>query len=296
MTRFNNRDFFEGNDFLFYIAPYRIDSNEVVEPHSHEFFEFVYIAEGFGKHMYQGQSYTISEGDVFVIEPGKEHGYRVDENTYLLVYNVLFQPIVFKKEIEALSQIHSFVNFFYVEPFLRETMDFECRLTLNLNERMEMIFLLNRLVKDYQEKGLGYRLLIKTRMLEMFIFLSRCYNERVRYPMREYAVEESELFRQIGEFIERHYNRPLSLEQVSRFCGISQSAFTTKFKQHFGRSFVTYRNELRIRVAKGLLAETEEKILAISQKVGFQDLSFFHKVFKQSVGMSPGKYREKVKK
>lgn len=294
MTQLSNRNFLEGDDFLFDIAPYRIRNNEVVELHSHEFVEFVYVAEGRGRHIYGGKSYTISEGDVFVIEPGREHGYYGDEKVYLTVYNILFQPVVFKKEIDALSQFHSFVNFFYVEPFLRGTIDFEYCLTLNPNERMEMIFLLSRLVKEHCEKGLGYRILIKTRMLEMLIFLSRCYHHREHHPMKS-SVEEPELFKQIGEFIELHYNRPLSLEQVSHFCGMSQSTFTARFKQYFGKTFVTYRNEIRINVAKELLTHTEEKILSISQRVGFQDLSFFHKTFKQYVDMSPGVYRKKTK-
>lgn len=293
MKRLNNKDFFKERDFLFYITPYRFHSKEVIETHSHEFIEFVYVADGTGKHLYQGQSYSISIGDVFVIEPGKKHGYQASGSKSLLVYNIIFQPTVFRNEIKALSKFHSFVNFFYVEPFLRETKNFEYRLTLNANERMEMIFLLDRLVKDYKEKGLGYHLLIKTRMIEMFIFLSRCYDARMHNPMQEIDVSESELFWQIAEFIERNYNRPLSLQQISQFCGMSQSAFTAKFKQYFGKPFVTYRNELRINAAKDLLKNTDEKILSISQKTGFQDLSFFHKVFKHFVGITPGKFRIK---
>lgn len=295
MTRLRSQDFLESDDFLFDIAPYHIHNHKGVELHSHEFVEFIYVAEGTGQHVYQGKSYKISEGDVFVIEPGKEHGYQGSEKDDLLVYNILFQPVVFKREIEALSQFHSFINFFYVEPFLRETVDFECRLTLNPNERMEMVFLLHRLVKDYQEKGMGYRILIKTRMLEMFLFLSRCYHHRQYHPMLKTHVEESELFRQIGEFIELHHHHPLSLEQVSHLCGMSRSTFTTKFKQYFGKTFVTYRNEMRIKVAKELLVNSEEKISSCSQRVGFQDLSFFNKVFKQYVGMSPGQYRRMTK-
>ncbi|MDF2662966.1 MAG: AraC family transcriptional regulator, partial [Paenibacillus sp.] len=69
-----------------------------------------------------------------------------------------------------------------------------------------------------------------------------------------------------------------------------------KFKQYNGKTFIEYRNEIRIRIAKELLAGTDGKILHIAQEVGFDDLSFFNKLFKQLEGISPGKYRQQIRR
>ncbi|MNW07977.1 HTH-type transcriptional regulator YesS [compost metagenome] len=78
-------------------------------------------------------------------------------------------------------------------------------------------------------------------------------------------------------------------------CGMSQSAFTSRFKQYMGKTFIEFRNEIRIRIAKELMLSTNTNILQIAQEVGFDDLSFFNKLFKQMHGISPGKFRRSQK-
>jgi AraC family L-rhamnose operon regulatory protein RhaS len=125
----------------------------------------------------------------------------------------------------------------------------------------------------------------------MFVFLSRCYDQMLHKPMTALATEHKVIER-VAEFIELHHANPLSLAQVSQMCGMSQSAFTSKFKQYMGRTFIEFRNEIRIRTAKELMLATNSNILQIAQEVGFDDLSFFNKLFKQMTGLSPRQFRK----
>lgn len=109
--------------------------------HSHEFTELVYVAEGAGEHIYNNQPYNISQGDVFIIDPDAEHGYSVQKDENLLVYNVLFLPNWLKNDFEALFQMSSFLDFFYVEPFLRNEARFQSHLRLTSVEQLEMLML-----------------------------------------------------------------------------------------------------------------------------------------------------------
>ncbi len=289
MFQLRNDAFLESPEFPFDASPFRILDNKPIEPHSHEFIELAYIAEGNGTHSYEGRNYKISAGDVFVIEPGAEHAYWVDSGTSLLVYNILFTPGLLKSEIEMLSSVTPFVNFFYVEPFLRSTVRFQTHLKLDLYEQLEMRTLLDRIVLEIKDKRLGYRIVTKTRLIEMFVFLSRCLDSR-NSPSPSFRVDDNMLVH-ICNFIERHYAQPLSLNQVSQLCGMSASAFSAKFKQHTGRTFIEYRNAVRIRAAAQRIAHSDMKMLAISQEVGFDDLSFFNKLFKVQLGVTPGQYR-----
>jgi hypothetical protein len=81
---------------------------------------------------------SIKEGDVFIIEPEKIHGFEVGNHENLKVYNLLFQPKFLKQEIESLSHWESFLSFFYVEPFLRETVHFKDHLNLTYNQQTEI--------------------------------------------------------------------------------------------------------------------------------------------------------------
>lgn len=288
-----NDAFLESSDFPFFAGPYRIEEHAPIKPHSHEFIELAYVAEGIGVHRYKGEPFRIGAGDVFVIEPGAEHAYEVSEGSSLLVYNVLFIAGLLKSELETLSEVTPFVDFFYVEPFLRSAVHFQSHLRLDVYEQLEMKGLLDHIVAEFKSKKLGYRIVTKTRLIEMFVFLSRCYALH-QSPSPSFRTETNMLVR-ICEFIEQHYAQPLSLPQVSQLCGMSPSAFSAKFKQHTGNTFIEYRNKVRLTIAAHRIQLTEEKILTISQDVGFDDLSFFNKLFKQQYGLSPGQYRRQLK-
>lgn len=285
-TRYLNDVFLESQNFPFFIGTYKVDAD--IELHCHEFVEMVYVAEGEGLHIYDGQNHIISVGDVFVIEPETEHAYGIIKGTPFVVYNILFLPSLLKLEIEALSAVTPFVDFFYMEPFLRNAVRFQSHLKLEAQEQLEIINLLDRIIAEFQEKRLGHLMMTKTLLIELFLFLSRSYATLQQSPAPR---STEKVLKHICEFIELHYAKPLSLTQISQLCNMSPTAFAVKFKHFTGRTFIEYRNEIRIRVATAHLTGSSDKIMVISQEVGFDDLSFFNKLFKQYTGMSPGAYR-----
>jgi AraC-like DNA-binding protein len=292
VIRHNNEAFLESAEFPFYAAPCLVKSGEFIPAHSHEFVELAYIASGCGEHQYnQGEFHRISEGDVFMIEPGVEHAYRVDSQNQLLVYNILFDPSLLKTEIEALSTVTSFIDFYYVEPFLRNKVHFNAHLSLKPYQQVEIKTLLDRLIMEFKDKKIGYRILTKTRMIELFVFLSRYYQE-IESPLKLLDTDER-VMHYIQEFINIHYAQPLTLAQISQLCGMSASSFSVKFKHCIGHTFIEYRNEVRILMAQKFLTKTNLKIASISQEVGFEDLSFFNKIFKKITGLSPSDFRKR---
>lgn len=64
------------------------------------------------------------------------------------------------------------------------------------------------------------------------------------------------------------------------------------FKEETGMSITAYINQVRIEKSKQLLADRSYSLVDISNIVGFDDQSYYTKVFKSITGMSPGKYRE----
>lgn len=290
MTLYTDDNWLESKEFPFFTAEYHFYRGELIPAHSHEFIEFIYVVEGTGVHEYRGQSYNISEGDVFIIEPYVSHSYQANTDQ-LFVHNVIFQPSMLEKELSVLSQFTSFIGFFYIEPFFRNHANFQTHLKLGQHEHIEIMIQLDRLLQEFTKKEMGYNVVIKSRLIELFVYLSRCYSKREQQQWPPIQ-DESTLFQDISNFIQSHYSQPLSLEQVSHLCRMSQSSFSVKFKQHFNKTFVEYRNGIRIQVAKGLLMKTNQKISSVAEQIGFEDLSYFNKLFKREVGTSPIKYRQ----
>lgn len=95
------------------------------------------------------------------------------------------------------------------------------------------------------------------------------------------------------EMIDRQYADPgLSLNMVAEQVGIHPSYLSRLFKENLGVSFLDYLGELRVERAKELLRGTELAVKEIAQRIGFQSMPTFFRVFKKYCGMSPGQYRE----
>ncbi len=99
---------------------------------------------------------------------------------------------------------------------------------------------------------------------------------------------------QAKEFILEHYNDDLNMAVVSNYVSMNYSLFSYSFKQYTGQNFVNYLKEIRIEKAKELLAETDMKIVEISQTVGYENEKNFMKIFKAVCGVTPGEYRKNM--
>ncbi|GEM_PF-1461640 len=97
--------------------------------------------------------------------------------------------------------------------------------------------------------------------------------------------------RQVMQFIQNHYNDPLSLPAVAREFGMSEGHLSRNFRKYSGIPFIKYLNAQRIEAAKRLLSDNTVKIQAISTSVGFRNITHFERIFKNQTGISPKAYR-----
>ena len=93
-------------------------------------------------------------------------------------------------------------------------------------------------------------------------------------------------------YIKHNYMRKISLEDVASHVFLSASYFSKVFNEGVGCSFNNYLNKVRIDASKRLLMDKSLSIVDVSNISGYEDQSYFNKVFKKITGMSPGRYRE----
>jgi AraC-like DNA-binding protein len=83
----------------------------------------------------------------------------------------------------------------------------------------------------------------------------------------------------------------ISMQEAARAINYSETYFCKMFKQQFGQNFTTYLTEYRINEAKKLLKQPYMNVKEVSAKVGYTDSSYFARVFRRSVGISPSDYQ-----
>ena len=103
--------------------------------------------------------------------------------------------------------------------------------------------------------------------------------------------KNSELIRRAIQYIAQNFASPISLEDVAKYVHLNPAYFSTLFKQSTGSSFKEYLNMVRIEESKRLLTNTDYSIINIAVSTGFEDQSYFAKVFKRYTGLTPKQYR-----
>jgi len=106
------------------------------------------------------------------------------------------------------------------------------------------------------------------------------------------GVRHASALRKAERFIWENYHRKISLKEIADVSGLSAPYFSTIFKEEMKENLSTYLNRLRVEKASSMLRETELPINGISAACGFEDQSWFSKIFKHYTGYSPCQYRE----
>lgn len=94
------------------------------------------------------------------------------------------------------------------------------------------------------------------------------------------------------DLLELSPEHPLQVGDLARLCNMSESHFFLCFRNSMGRSPMDYRTHLLILRAEQLLLTTELSITEISDRLGFGSETYFRRIFKSQVGVSPREYRK----
>lgn len=141
--------------------------------------------------------------------------------------------------------------------------------------------------QDYLPSLLGLHNMEEIRTWFVDKMGSACRNVAVKKEERSVSVIE-----RARKFIDSHYNKDISLDDVSREVDISPYYFSKLFKEETGRNFVEYLTEIRMNRAKELLMSSDMSMKEICSEIGYADPNYFSRTFKKNTGLTPTEYKE----
>lgn len=167
---------------------------------------------------------------------------------------------------------------------------------------VEFSFLLARILSDRKEDASFNNALSllfcspteKDPLGEPEAFLSKLTDDFFRIllpslPETEHTVD-SAVVRRVIEYVEENYAKDISLETAANAVFLSVPYLSRLFKAEYGTNFNHYLNEVRIRHAKKLLLVPYSTTSDVALSVGFENPSYFSKVFKRITGLTPRNY------
>lgn len=181
-------------------------------------------------------------------------------DAYLVEFNMLLDDICI-----ALSPkpfIIDNLNQFYIEKTMREIVD--C----------------------YETAPLSYPLLKS----KIYSILARLSSEKSTYNDKIYETISPAL-----EHMDQSPYDSVSIEEYAKMCGLSCGGFRRLFKQYMGKSPRRHIIDNKISAAKRLLEESNLSVREISEILGFENTSYFCRLFKERVEVTPSEFREKIK-
>lgn len=154
-----------------------------------------------------------------------------------------------------------------------------------LHEITELFFELNRI---WTRKRPGYLIRCRAIITEIMYLLIRHLESSVHDSHYYDTIEK------IAHHISVHYNKSFSLSELTDMSGISESHFRSLFRTIIGYAPVEYQHRIKVHKAKDMLLSGDCNVSEAAERVGFQDIYYFSKVFKKITGISPSKIGRQV--
>ena len=124
------------------------------------------------------------------------------------------------------------------------------------------------------------------------VWLSSVINRYISYTFEFQEVKHTDTIHKVLQYIKENYMKKITLEDISEHVYLSRAYLSRIFKEEMDISLVNYINKIRVEKSKILLRDHSLSLAGIANLVGFDDQSYFSKVFKSATGMTPGRYRE----
>ncbi len=127
-------------------------------------------------------------------------------------------------------------------------------------------------------------------------WLAGTLNRFMRHVFDMMDVKHTEAMHKVKEYMNYNYTRKLTLEEAAAIVGYSPAYFSRIFKDEMGLTFKEALNSIRIERSKSLLLSSQASISEICSMVGFNDQSYYCKVFKKLSGVTPDRFRKRSRR
>lgn len=237
-----------------------------IYPHWHENIELLYCIHGSGEAVIDSRQVPLCAGGLTVVNSSRLHYTKA-----------LSEQVVYYCLIVDSSMLERFHLFAEQREFMEFVQSDEAR------RRFE------RIITEMQEKRLCYEAVVKGEIAALMAHLMREFSS----PGREEG--KSDMVKQGIRYLKKHYREPLSVDSVAEAAGFSRYYFCRGFKSMTGYTVNEYLRFLRCREAERLLRETNCTVSDAAAACGFDDVSYFTKIFKRQTGNLPSKIRKEKK-
>ena len=256
-------------------------------PHSHNFFEITYVIRGNCTFLFEGESATLSEGDLCIVSPGSGHSLPLEPGC--LAISVMVRRSTFDSVFSGLLTQKDLISLFFRN---------------SLYETKRANYILLKTGSDPMAFHTMQQLVCETNMMDQYandcsvsllnLFLARALRaSSAEITLRHYEgySESGSDFALILQYIQRNY-QSVTLSGLAKKFHFSETYLSKLIRKNLNQNFTDVLRSLKMNHAMDYLMNTSMKVSEIAEKVGYDSVDHFSRTFRNVYGVSPMEYKK----
>jgi AraC-like DNA-binding protein/mannose-6-phosphate isomerase-like protein (cupin superfamily) len=252
--------------------------------HWHDEMEFFWLTEGRALFRLNEEQILLKANDCLVVPAGAIHSAESIQGDPFCFEALVFHPSMLQSAIADQCTLE------YVNSMITGSCSYSN--PVSVHGTSDYLSIIKELIWLNENQPRGYEIGIKGLLFQAVFYLYR--DSLVKDTSLSTRLQSTiDRMKPVIAYINKNYNKKITEDRLAEIANLSKFHFIRCFKKMTGRTPIDYINYIRILMAQRLLEQSDDKILSIALEVGFDDLSYFYRVFEKHNGQPPGVYREK---
>jgi len=251
--------------------------------HTHDYVEVIYMCSGETTHIVNGKTIRLQPGELLFMNQSATHEVCRPGKTDIAV-NFIVLPDFFSTALSAIGEEETPLRHFLVDCLCGQNTG-PGYLHFRVSQIKSIQNLVENLLWTLLQETPNKRKMCQMTMALLFLQLLGCTETLVAESREDAAILK------VFHYVETQYAQG-SLSEVAHQLHYDQAWLSREIKRKTGKTFTQIVQEKRLAQAAFLLRNTDRNVADISVAVGYENISYFHRIFTAAYGKSPKHYRD----
>lgn len=251
--------------------------------HTHDYVEVVYMLRGSTTHIINGKEIALKKGELLFLSQSARQEIKKAGMEDIAV-NFIVLPEFFSSSLGIMGDEDTPLKIFIADCLCNSHRG-SGYLHFKVSDVATVQNLVENLIYTLMTEGSNKRAISRLTMELLFLQLLN-FTDCLAYD----TPEEETVLEVLG-YVETNY-KDASLGEISRIVHMDPCYLSREIKRKTGKNFIDILQEKRLSQAAFYLRNTNMKVADISEAIGYENISYFHRLFYAKYGLSPKKYRD----
>lgn len=277
-------------NFLLPLGIYDVDLGDKefsISAHWHKEIEIILIKSGEFNLQINSDFYTCKSGDIVIINCEELHYLLAKDNIYSDFTSLVFDVSQLNSSILDSSSVN------FITPIINKEFKFPTIVNSTHSSYNILKEILLNIIDIYNHKYYGFELEIKALM---FSFFANSFKNNIILKKDTTLSDDNKIFKikDVIKYIENNYTNDIDINTLANICHYNEYHFMRFFKKYTGKTCIQFIKNYRLEKSYNLLKNTDLSVTQISFDVGFSNVSYFIRSFKEKYKVTPKEFRSNI--